>query len=103
MALDYNAVGAAVTDTAFQNRVMGALAAQCIVVNGEAGSTANHNVRLQLMQRIVRDPVSYAQDFAPILASVNPLVGLSSLSVATDAQILTAVQAVFDAFATQNI
>lgn len=103
MAVDYAAVGASVTDATFQNRVIGALSAQCIVVNGESQGTANHAQRLTLMRNIVRDPVSYAQEFAPIIASVTPLNALASLSAATDAQILTAIQAVYDAFALQGI
>jgi len=103
MAIDYAAVGASVTDTTFQNRVIGALAAQAIVVNGESQGTANHAQRLTLMRNLVRDPVSYAKEFAPIIASVAPLSSLSDLATATDAQILTAIQAVYDAFALQGI
>lgn len=103
MALDYAAVGASIDDEVFQNRVSGALAAQCIVVNGESGGTANHNQRLQLVLRIVRSPEAYAKEFAPIITSVSPLNALNSLSAATDANILAAVQTVFDAFATLGI
>ncbi len=99
MPLSYQDIGATVNDVNFQNRIVGALEATCIIVNGEAGGTANHAVRLTLMGRIVVDPVSYARKFAPLIASVSPLSGLANVLVATDAQILSAVSAVFDALA----
>jgi hypothetical protein len=99
MALSYLDIGATVNDINFQFRVIGALEAQCILVNSEAGATPNHAQRQSLLGRVVVDPAGYARKFTPLIASVNPLVGLGSLGAATDAQILSGVQAVWDALA----
>jgi hypothetical protein len=103
MALTYQDIGASVSDVNFQNRVIGALEAQAIVVNNEVGTTPNHTQRLALLGRVVTDPAGYARRFTPLVASVAPVSGLTSTAAATDAQILTGVATVWDAFAVQGI
>lgn len=103
MALAYSDVGSSITDTAFLSRVAGGLVAQCIVVNNELASAANHVQRLQLLGRVVKDPATYAREFAPVICSVAPINGLATVDAATDAQILTGIQTVWDAFALQGI
>lgn len=103
MALTYLVVGQANTNTTFQTRIMGALAAQCIVVNGESAGTANHVQRLQLMGRVLANPAQYAAYMAPIIASVAPINSEADLTVPTDADILTGVQNIWDAFALRGL
>lgn len=103
MALAYADIGAANDDTAFVNRVGGGLVAQCITVNGEAANTANHVQRLQLLGRVLNNLDHYALVFAPLIAAVNPIVGLANVDAATDPQILTGIQNVWDGVALQGI
>jgi hypothetical protein len=103
MAITYLDIGASVNDVNFQNRVLGALNAQCVVVNNEAGGTPNHALRLTLMGRVIAAPEAYARKFSPLICSIAPISPLANYGVATDAQILTAVAAVWDAFAVQSI
>lgn len=103
MAVDYAAVGASVDDLTFQQRVVGALEAQAIVINAESAGTANHNIRLTLLGKVVNDPKTWAKIFAPVICSVSPISGLASITAATDAQILTGVAAVWDALALRGL
>lgn len=103
MALPYLVVGGANTNVAFQTRIQGALAAQCIVVNSESAGTANHVQRLQLMGRVLANPVTYAAQMAPIIASVPPINAEADLTVPTDADILSGVAAIWDAFALRGL
>ena len=102
MAISYQDIGSSVTDVNFQFRVIGALNAQCVVVNNE-GAVANHTQRIALMGRVIASPSDYARKFSPLICSISPISGLASYGVATDAQILTGVAAVWDAFALQGI
>lgn len=103
MALTYASIGAVLTNTAFIARVAGALIAQSIVVNSESAGTANHVQRLQLLGRVIANPENYAAEFAPVIASIDPILSLASVDAATDANILTGVAAVWDAFALRGI
>jgi hypothetical protein len=103
MAITYLDIGSSVNDVNFQNRVVGALNAQCVVVNNEAGSTPNHALRLTLMGRVIANPEGYAKKFSPLICVISPISSLVNYGVAADAQILTAVAAVWDAFAVQSI
>ena len=103
MPITYLDIGSSVHDVNFQNRVVGALNAQCVVVNNEAGATTNHALRLALMGRVIASPEGYARKFSPLICVVAPISSLASYGVATDAQILTAVAAVWDALAVQGI
>lgn len=103
MAIAYLDIGSSVNDVNFQNRVIGALNAQCVVVNNEAGATPNHALRMSLMGRVIAAPEGYARKFSPLICSIAPISSLANYSAATDAQILTGVAAVWDAFAVQGI
>lgn len=103
MALDYAAIGATVDDLPFQQRIIAALEAQVIVVNAESIGTANHVQRLQLMARVLTAPKQYAVIFAPLICSVAPISALSTTASATDANILSGVQAVWDGIALRGV
>jgi hypothetical protein len=102
VSIVYQDIGAAVTDVNFQLRVIGGLNAQCVVVNNE-GAVANHTLRIALMGRVISSPVDYARKFTPLICSISPVSGLASYGVATDAQLLTGIAAVWDAFALQGL
>jgi hypothetical protein len=103
VAITYLDIGSTVNDVNFQNRIIGALNAQCVVVNNEAGGTPNHALRLTLMGRVIAAPEGYARKFSPLICSIAPISALATYGAATDAQILTAVAAVWDAFAVQGL
>lgn len=102
MAIVYQDIGATINDVNFQNRVIGALNAQCVVVNNE-GAVSNHALRIALMGRVIAAPQDYARKFSPLICSIAPVSGLATVGAATDAQLLTGVAAVWDAFALQSI
>lgn len=103
MALTYANIGAVPSNTAFIARVTGALIIQSIAVNAEANSVANHVQRLQLLGRVIASPAVYATEFAPVIAAIDPILSLASVDAATDANILSGVAAVWDAFALRGI
>jgi hypothetical protein len=90
VAITYLDIGSTVNDVNFQNRIIGALNAQCVVVNNEAGGTPNHALRLTLMGRVIAAPEGYARKFSPLICSIAPISALATYGAATDAQILTA-------------
>lgn len=102
MSIVYQDIGASVTDANFQLRVIGGLNAQCVVVNNE-GAVTNHTQRIALMGRVIAAPSDYARKFSPLICSISPISGLASYGVATDAQLLTGISAVWDAFALQGL
>lgn len=103
MALDYAAVGDSLDDEVFIDRIVGALSAQCVVVNAEAENSANHQPRLALMGRVIANPNQYARQFAPLVCSIAPVKNLADRTAATDANLLTGVAAVWDALALRNL
>ena len=103
MAITYQDVGSSVNDVNFQYRVVGALNAQSVVVNNEAGGVTNHALRLALMGRVIANPEAYARKFSPLICVIAPISSLATYGAATDAQLLTAVAAVWDAFAVNSV
>jgi hypothetical protein len=103
MALAYSVIGTADTDTAFTTRVKAALENAAAAINSEAVGTANHIQRLALVGRVLGNPVYYAQQFALSIASIAPVLNAVDLASATDANIQTGVNSVWDMFALRGI
>lgn len=99
MPLGYQIAGAAGSDDAFRERVRGCLAGYAITVIAEAPGTADHTNRAAFAQRLSLNEELFLAEIAQAIAMQPAIQALSSLDSATDAQISTAVAALFNSFA----
>lgn len=77
-----------------RQRVASALLKQAIAVTGEAPATTNHTNRAALAKAVANNPDNYAAVFTlGIVVQQNPA------AAPTDAQLDTAIQALWDVFA----
>ena len=94
MALTLTQVGNAASNGTFLTQLQGGLQLTVTAILGEASSTPDYVVRRKLAQQIEKQLSAFALAFAVPVA--QQLAGtVSDLSVVTDAQMTTALSAIF--------
>ena len=84
---------AAAQDTTFQNLIQAAIVQSAIMITSELASVANHDNRVKLATNVLLSPTTYVSDFAQAVSSQ------AIDKTATDAAIMDAVSAVWNAIA----
>lgn len=88
------------TNATLKNKITSACAVAAEAIRTESGGTANHANRLIWAKQAITDPEGMANKIIWSLLAQNVAATSAQIQAATDASILTAVQAVIDLFAT---